>query len=275
MALITPAKRVELSKPGTPVLGEVPLIVVDRIDFEDELPWPLEADGAGSSLSRITSTAFGNIVSNWGASPLNGTPGLTNTFIDHTPPSAPSGLVGSVTGPSTISLDWTAAADPESGIDHYRVYRNGTFLADADTDAFADTTAVAGTAYSYEVSAVNPSDRESSHTPRHDADHDLRDDFAVAPVEERSSDLQRAPVVEASAEDPARYQLTGGVIVLDAQMQPGRHEGRPHHDVDSAGHELYVDGVGHWWRRWAVASRQLDASLPASRLSGTSGTFAT
>ena len=49
-------------------------IRVDRVSYEDDLPWPNEADGDGMSLTRISDTNYGNDVVNWqAASP---TPGL-------------------------------------------------------------------------------------------------------------------------------------------------------------------------------------------------------
>ena len=43
---------------------------VDRVEFEDLLPWPTHADGAGSSLQLISTDADNSRVSNWFASDL-------------------------------------------------------------------------------------------------------------------------------------------------------------------------------------------------------------
>ena len=42
-------------------------IRVDRVSYDDTVPWPTEPDGAGQSLIRISNTAYGNDVVNWQA----------------------------------------------------------------------------------------------------------------------------------------------------------------------------------------------------------------
>jgi protocatechuate 3,4-dioxygenase beta subunit len=54
--------------------------IYDRVTFDDTAPWPLEADGAGSSLERISLNVYGNHAPNWMASETaGGTPGRANT----------------------------------------------------------------------------------------------------------------------------------------------------------------------------------------------------
>jgi hypothetical protein len=66
-------EKVELSKPGDEVDGERYYIRVDRVNYSDGLhpvgddPWPTEADGNGSSISRIVPFEYGNDVINWKA----------------------------------------------------------------------------------------------------------------------------------------------------------------------------------------------------------------
>ena len=58
----------ELSKPGDPnLLGEIQYILVDRLKYESNNGWPIEADGGGSSLTRVNVSAYGNDVINWQA----------------------------------------------------------------------------------------------------------------------------------------------------------------------------------------------------------------
>ena len=76
-----------------------------------------------------------------------------------TGPDAPSGLT--VTSQSPITLTWTAV----SGVKSYNVYRGTTSgglsnktrlnTSDITTTTYQDTTAVAGTTYYYQVTAVN------------------------------------------------------------------------------------------------------------------------
>jgi hypothetical protein len=56
---------VELKKPTTPVLGVVPYVLMDKVDYRDSAPWPAGADGLGLSLQRIDPSAYGNDPTNW------------------------------------------------------------------------------------------------------------------------------------------------------------------------------------------------------------------
>jgi fibronectin type 3 domain-containing protein len=77
------------------------------------------------------------------------------TFPDQTPPAAPTDLSAIAVTSSRIELAWSAASDPESGVTHYRVYRDGALINNAATPAYADTGLAPATTYRYEVSAVN------------------------------------------------------------------------------------------------------------------------
>jgi len=83
---------------------------------------------------------------------------------DTTPPSAPTNLVATAVSFNRIDLTWAAAADAGgSGIAGYRIYRDGsaTPLATVTGTAFSDTTVVANTAYTYQVTAVDGASNES------------------------------------------------------------------------------------------------------------------
>jgi hypothetical protein len=57
-------ERLELSKPGDEVEGVRYYIRVDRVNYDDEYPWPTDADGLGQSLHQKTPTLEGNNYSN-------------------------------------------------------------------------------------------------------------------------------------------------------------------------------------------------------------------
>jgi len=91
---------------------------------------------------------------------------------DTTPPSAPSNLIAVQGSGTTIDLSWTAATDPESGIDHYIVYRYSAAI-DSDNKSHADilsntvtgityndSVGIPGEEYYYAVTAVNGDDLE-------------------------------------------------------------------------------------------------------------------
>ncbi|NCC52102.1 MAG: hypothetical protein EOM20_12915, partial [Spartobacteria bacterium] len=68
-------ETISLWKPGTPEPDQVPYILVERVTYSDEAPWPTGADGAGPSLERIDATAYANTSHNWFAGPPGGSPG--------------------------------------------------------------------------------------------------------------------------------------------------------------------------------------------------------
>jgi hypothetical protein len=63
---------------GHPDIGLVPYVLVDKVNYSDNPPWPAQPDGGGASLQRRHRSEYGNDPINWGA--LAPTPGRTNTF---------------------------------------------------------------------------------------------------------------------------------------------------------------------------------------------------
>ena len=74
-----------------------------------------------------------------------------------TAPSAPTGLTGTAISTTQINLSWTASVDTTGLIGGYRVFRNGTQVADikGTGTAYADTNLTASTAYTYTVQAYD------------------------------------------------------------------------------------------------------------------------
>ncbi len=59
---------IELKQPETPETVPpftVPFIMIDKVAYTDEAPWPTGADGIGNSLQRVSNTGFGNDPTNW------------------------------------------------------------------------------------------------------------------------------------------------------------------------------------------------------------------
>lgn len=67
-------ERIELEMP---LAGEEGAwVLVDRVRYDDDAPWPVSADGAGSSLQRTSNTAYGDNATSWiAAAPNPGTAG--------------------------------------------------------------------------------------------------------------------------------------------------------------------------------------------------------
>jgi uncharacterized repeat protein (TIGR03806 family) len=89
---------------------------------------------------------------------------------DATPPTPPGGFTATVTGTTSIRLNWTASTDT-SGIAEYRLFRAGVAAPiatlNANTFTFTDTGLTPSTLYSYSIFAVdnaNPANVSASST---------------------------------------------------------------------------------------------------------------
>src|SRR5262249_17749298 len=78
------------------------------------------------------------------------------TLADTTPPSVPTGLVGTAVSSSQVNLSWTASTDPDSAVAGYRIYRNGSQVGTSTTTSFFGTGLSPSTSYSYAVAAYDP-----------------------------------------------------------------------------------------------------------------------
>ena len=52
---------------------------IDFVEYDDDLPWPLDADGEGPTLELKNPSLDNLLPQNWMASEGNGTPGLINS----------------------------------------------------------------------------------------------------------------------------------------------------------------------------------------------------
>ena len=81
---------------------------------------------------------------------------------DTTPPSIPQSLSAIDISGNNVSLVWSGSTDPESGIAHYNIYRDGDILAGQTSAAFfSDSSVAPNQTYIYEVTAVNGEGLES------------------------------------------------------------------------------------------------------------------
>ena len=80
---------------------------------------------------------------------------------DLTAPSVPTGLLITRPDNTHISLKWNASVDTESGIDCYKIYRDGICI---DLSATTTYTDVVTGSHSYEVAAVNRNDLVSARS---------------------------------------------------------------------------------------------------------------
>ncbi|MBK8475843.1 MAG: DNRLRE domain-containing protein [Opitutaceae bacterium] len=88
--------------------------------------------------------------------------GWAGPSTDTTPPTPPANLHTTAVACNRVDLAWNAAADPESGISGYRVYRGGTLVGSPTLPAHSDLGIAPSSAYSYTVVAVNGAAQPSS-----------------------------------------------------------------------------------------------------------------
>jgi len=89
---------------------------------------------------------------------------FTATATDTTPPSVPSGLTASAASLSQINLAWNASTD-NVGVAGYRVFRNGSQIAQIGVASYSDTGLASGTTYSYTVAAYDAAGNVSAQSP--------------------------------------------------------------------------------------------------------------
>jgi len=83
--------------------------------------------------------------------------------VDTTPPSVPANLSAAAVSASQVNLSWTASTD-NVGVTGYRVYRNGAQIGTTTQTSFPDTGLLAGTGYTYTVSAYDAAGNSSAQS---------------------------------------------------------------------------------------------------------------
>jgi len=209
--LANDGEDVELARPGDPEPdGTVPYYRVDRLKYNDNDPWPVRADGGGSSLIRLHPDQYGNDAGNWGPGTTGGSPGAPNVPLDATPPTVPGNLTAAAVTTTRADLAWTASADPQSGLAEYRVYRNGLHIATVTATAFSDTYVKPAITYTYEVTAVNRDDGESTPAAAPNPVHIVLLSSAAAVTATTVRVVFPEAMLRTSAETPGHYAVTYG-----------------------------------------------------------------
>jgi len=84
---------------------------------------------------------------------------------DTTPPAAPSGLSVTRSGANAVTLAWMAPAAPASGLDCYKIYRNGRPVGLSTTAAWSSALLDLAPADTFQVAAVSRAELTSARTP--------------------------------------------------------------------------------------------------------------
>lgn len=150
-----------------------------------------------------------------------GGPGAT---ADDSPPTVPGALSAIVLDERSAELAWSAASDAESGIAHYRIYRDGSLVAQTGLLQHVDTGLAESTTYAYAVSAVNGAGLESA--PSVPVSATTPPDTTPPAIASVSADgdptgvavVFSEPVEEAGATDIANYSIDQGIVVSTASL---------------------------------------------------------
>jgi len=109
-------------------------------------------------------TAFVNDMKRFAESnETNNTLSQTVTDIDTQAPTVPNGLVAKTVSSSQINLSWAASTD-NKGVTGYKIYRNGSLGGTFVTTAYSDSGLMAGTSYSYTVTAYDAAGNNSGNS---------------------------------------------------------------------------------------------------------------
>jgi len=137
-------ESLRLERPGDPepLTGEIPEILVERVVYDDESPWPTSADGEGYSLRRLEMTEYGNDSINWSRSSSDPTPGASDTnFVGNYTAMNVAGsfngwdaAIANMTLTDNFTWEWTATFTNETSFEF-------KFAADGAWDSnWGDTT---------------------------------------------------------------------------------------------------------------------------------------
>lgn len=83
----------------------------------------------------------------------------TATLQDTVPPTTPTGIIVTASGPTQATVSWNA--NNEEDLAGYKVYRNGQLVATQSSTNFQDTSLAIGTTYAYQITAYDSNGNES------------------------------------------------------------------------------------------------------------------
>ncbi len=127
-------ETVELLRPDNPNSNAVPYIVMEKVAYRDQAPWPEAADGFGSSLQRQPVLAFGNDPVHWFAS--SPTPGAVNS--PNLPPvvALQSPVSGTIFDRPVDLILTAVASDSDGDVTRVEFFNHSEKLGEASTVPF-------------------------------------------------------------------------------------------------------------------------------------------
>ena len=145
-------------------------------------------------------------------------------YHDPTPPSVPAGLTAEGVSESEVWLEWNQSTDPESGVDHYNIYRNSEKVGQTTQTCYLDENLDPQTSYTYEVTAVNGDSQESakSSSVQGTTTGDITAPKITTTWSVWSTEVEvlfGEDVEQTSAENKSNYLIDQGVSISSATLQ--------------------------------------------------------
>jgi len=141
---------------------------------------------------------------------------------DSTPPTQPEDLTMLSVDFASAEMSWTASTDPESGVAHYKIYRDGSQICESTSTNFFDGNLLSGITYTYEVSAVNGQGLESVKSDPLDVTT-LADTTPPVILSVQANETNvivnfNEALDAQSATDLANYGISNGVTIFEALL---------------------------------------------------------
>jgi hypothetical protein len=138
-------------------------------------------------------------------------------MVDATPPTVPANVRATVSSNNQVNLVWSPAADSDSGVDHYVIYRDGQLCGTSPIAAFTDSNVGAQILHSYQVSAVNYDGAESFRSLT--VNTVMGGIYSVTAASATAVQIVfTEPVNSVSAQTVGNYQI-GGIAVSSAHLE--------------------------------------------------------
>jgi acid phosphatase type 7 len=127
--------------------------------------------GSSTTASFADTTALPNMTYTYTVSAFDAAgnesgrsdPATATTPSDTTPPSAPTNVTATASGPSQVNLTWLASTD-DVGVASYQIDRNGTAVGTSSSTSFTDTSVQPSTTYTYTVAALDAAGNRSANS---------------------------------------------------------------------------------------------------------------
>ncbi|MHA1630187.1 MAG: fibronectin type III domain-containing protein [Candidatus Heimdallarchaeota archaeon] len=141
---------------------------------------------------------------------------------------AVAGLTATAVSSSQIDLSWDA--NSETDLSYYKIYRDGTYIAQTTSTSYSDTGLAASTTHSYQVSAVDTSGNEgqlsdtASATALSDGGGGTSDTMYVSAIDiwvSKSYGPFRDISIRVTVVDGDGLALNGVTVYLDLELPDG------------------------------------------------------